>query len=135
MKIIYNTLSTKKILEIIHYNKAIQKKFDVDINNYRDFSPIKIEIIPIKGINDYFINITDNDYFPFFHIYFDNDKEEKERIYLNNQDKVNKIKVVIDKDVKSFYKLFYQINSIKSIKFTQFCRRNITNMSYMFCEC
>ena len=51
LKKIFNNLSEKKLLKIICYNKNIQNKLKLNINDYIDFRQIIIEIIPVK---DYF---------------------------------------------------------------------------------
>ena len=56
----------KKIsLEIIKYNINIQKRLNININNYKHFSElyssIKLEIIPIQNGYGSFINIKEKD--------------------------------------------------------------------------
>ena len=109
----------------------------VSIKDYMEYSeiltPIEIEIIP--NINKYgkFINYYIN---KFFHIYFNDNKEEiKNKYYIEKEDKVTKIKIIIDYQVKSFKELFERCKCIKSINFKKFYRNNITNMSWMFFGC
>ena len=49
----FNILDKKKSLEIIKYNKYIQKRLNINTKDYKDyseiFSAIEIEIIPDKG--------------------------------------------------------------------------------------
>ena len=70
-------------LDIIKYNINLQKRLNININNYKDFSEnfssIEIEIIPI--LNDYgtFITIKEEDK-KYFHIYFnDNFNDNKKK--------------------------------------------------------
>ena len=58
-----------------------------------------------------------------------------ENTYLNENDKVSKINIIIDYQVKSFNGLFQWSECIESINFKKFYRNNITDMSYMFSGC
>ena len=51
---------------------------------------------------------------------------------MDENDKVNKINIIIDYQVKSFLELFSNCICIESIYFKKFYRNNVTNMSYMF---
>ena len=150
-------MTKKKKLAIVKYNKKIQNRLNLSIKNYKEYSetftPIEIEIIPVKGKYGEFINIDENDKL-YYHIYFNDNKEEiknkyiikeedgvtKHEYYIEEKDKVTKIKIIIDYQVKSFKELFRQsffdtCKCIESINFKKFYRNNITNMSYMFFGC
>ena len=71
----------------------------------------------------------------YYHIYFNDNKEEIKRNYLNEDDNVSKFKIIIDYQVKSFEKLFYNCKCIEYIYFKKFYRNNINNMGSMFSEC
>ena len=64
---------------MIKYNNKLQKRLNLDINYYKEYSlyysPIEIEIKPIINRYGEFINISniDKDY---YHIYFDNKKKK-----------------------------------------------------------
>ena len=137
LKKIFDKILKKKYLEIIKYCKKIQYRLNLDINDYKEysqiFSSIEIEIIPYKDKYDGFININYES--KYYHIYFDDKKEEIKRNYLTKKDTVKKIKVIIDHEIKSFKKLFDNCKCIESIYFKKFYRTNITDMSYMFNEC
>ena len=139
LKYIFNDMIIKKkSLELIKYNKAIQKILELKFMDYKEFSglysSIEIEIIPKQNKYDDFINFDEelNDY---FHLYFDDNKKETDRTYLDKEDKITKIKIKIDYKVKSFYKLFYRCNCIESVYFKKFTRNNIINMGSMFMGC
>ena len=135
MKHIFNNILQNKLLNIIRYNKNIMKKLNIQINNYKEeYFKIVIAIIPVEGKYGKFININDK-YKANYHIYFDNNKEEIKRDNINKDDKFNKIIIIIDYDVKSFSKLFFNCEYIKNINFIQFKRKDIKNMSYMFHGC
>ena len=71
----------------------------------------------------------------YYHIYFNDNKEEIKRNDLNENDNVSKIKIIIDYQVKSFEELFYDCRSIEYIYFNKFYRNNINNMGSMFSGC
>ena len=138
LKKLFNLLQKKKLLEIIKYNKKIQQKLNLNFNDYKVYSElyssIEIEIIPVKNKYGEFINIDKKKDEKYYHIYFNNNKEEIKRTYLNKEDKVSKININIKYKVKSFYHLFYNCKCIESIHFIKLCR-NIQNMNGMFCGC
>ena len=121
--------------EIIKYNKNLQNKLNINIDEYKKYSTIGIELIPSKNKYGKFININNQEEEKYFHIYFNNSKEEIGRNYILQNEKINKIKIIIDFQVKSFYKLFSYCDCIESISFINFYRKNINNMSFMFYEC
>ena len=89
----------------------------------------------MKGEYGEFININVEDK-KYFHIYFnDNKKKEIENTSLNKKDNVSKISIIINYQIKSFSRLFYQCGCIESIKFKTFYRNNVTNMRSMFEGC
>ena len=136
---LYDNMTKKKKLEIVKYNKKIQNRLNLDLKDYKEYSetftPIEIEIIPNKDKYGKFINIDENDKL-YYHIYFNDNKEEiKNKYKIEEEDKVAKIKIIIDYQVKSFKELFYDCDFIESINFKKFYRNNIIDMSYMFYVC
>ena len=71
-------------------------------------------IISIK-----FINIDEEDEI-YYHIYFNDNKEEIKRYYLYINENVIKIRIIIDYQIKSFKELFYYCKCFKSINFKKF---------------
>ena len=138
IKNILNTLNKKKLLLIIKHNKRFQELLNITMDDYILHTNIVIEMKPIRNLKnnvDYkFINFPES-VKKYYHIFFDDNKEEIRRKYLNKNDKVNKIKIVINYQVNSFENLFFKCKCIKSISFIHFYRNNITNMSGMFFEC
>ena len=122
----------------MNYNKNLQKKLNVNIDIYKEYSTkyssIEIEVKLVDNKHGKFINTTDNE---FYHIYFDNSKEEVKRNYLDSKYKnsVNIIKIKIDLKIKSLKGLFDECECISSINFKKFNRTNITDMSGMFSGC
>ena len=134
---IFDHFKRLKLLQIVQCNKKIQKRLNININDYKYYSeiltPIEIEIIPIKnGYAKFIHKKTEKD--SFYHVFFDENEKEVKREYLSYDDKVTKIKLIIEHQVKSFEDLFRGCN-IKSITFKKFYRNNITNMCGMFSEC
>ena len=96
----------RKSLEIIRYNKNIQKRIDININHYKAYfetkTSIELDIIPMKDKFSEFININYLNR-KYFHIYFnDNKKKEIENTSLYEDDNVSKISIIIDYQIKSF---------------------------------
>ena len=111
IKKFFEYMTERKSLETIRYNKSIQKRINININHYKayseKYSSIELDIIPMKGEYGKFINVNENDK-KYFHIYFnDNKKKEIENTSLNIGDNVSKISIIIDYQIKSFFKLFY----------------------------
>ena len=132
-KVFYNLLK-KKSLDIIKYNNNIKERMNINVEDYKECSGlIEIEIKPIKNESGKFININENKVY--YHIYFNENKEEIKRNYFNKYDNVSKIKIIIDYQVKSFDQLFYYCECIEYIYFKNFYRNNINNMQYMFYGC
>ena len=135
---VLNYLSKKKTMVIIKYNNNIKKRINVNINDYKEYcekySSIEIEIIPIKNEYGIFINVKEENK-KYYHIYFNNNKGEIDRNYINKDDKVSKINVVVGYQIKSFKELFRDCKCIESMYFKQFYRNNINNMSRMFSNC
>ena len=137
LKDILNYIHYKKLLEIIKYNKKSQNQLHINIDTYKSFSSIEIEIIPLENTYCKFIHFEKEEEKKYYHIYFNNSKEEIKRNYLNKNDNIIniKIKAIIDPEVKSFRKLFIYCKYIKSIHFKRFYRNDITDMSEMFSQC
>jgi len=135
---LFNNLLKKKTLDIIKYNKNIKNRININIKDYKEYSeiysPIEIEIKPVYNKYGKFINIKKEDKI-YYHIYFNNSKERIKRNYLNENEGVGKIKIMIDYQIKSLERLFKDCECIEYIYFKQFSRNNINNMEYMFFGC
>ena len=79
LKKIFLNLKKNKFLEIIKYNKKLQKRLKVNINDYIEYSqlysPIEIELIIEDNEYGKFINLPYKEK-EYYHIYFNNSKEE-----------------------------------------------------------
>ena len=120
------------------YNKKLQNRLNLSINDYKEYSQLYSSIeIELKlsdnehDKNDKFINIPEEDK-EYYHIYFDNSNKEVKRNYLEKNEQIKNIKIIIDYKVKSLKYLFYFCECIESIYFKKFYRNNINNTSYMF---
>ena len=135
---LFNNLLKKKLFYIIKYNKYIKKRANVSFKDYKEYREIystnEIEIKPVKNIYGKFINI-DNENEKYYHIYFNNNKEETKRNYLKKNENIVKLKIIIDYQIKSFEVLFGDRKDIEYIYFKKFYRNNIDNMKYMFLGC
>ena len=143
------------LLKIIKNNKKLQKRLDIDKNDFKEcsekYTPIVIKIIPTKNIFGKFINISENDE-KYFHVYFDDNKNENSRNlnsdyededeyeygyeykyrkinYLEQYDTVKEIKIIIDYQIKSLKSLFYECKCIESVYFIKFLRKNIEDIA------
>ena len=135
----FDYIQKRRILKTIRYNKSIQKRINLNINHYKEYSEkyssIEIDIIPMKGEYGKFINIKEEDK-KYLHIYFnDNKKKEIKNTYLDEDENVSKISIIIDYQIKSFAELFFICRCIESIKFKKFYRNNVTDMRGMFSGC
>ena len=135
---VFNNLMKKKSLDIIKYNKKIKERINISIKDYKEYSEIyssiEIEMKPVNNKFGNFINMNENDK-KYYHIYFNDNKEEIKRNYLNENENVTKLKIIIDFQVKSFYELFDNCKCIEYIYFKKFYRNNINNMGNMFHGC
>ena len=131
-------LNQIKYLKIFKYTKNFQQKLNIDINEYKTFLQIEIELKIyqddpyLEGEGENFINYAGNK--SNYHIYFENEEKESKRNYISKKDNISKIRIIIDRDIKSFKELF-SYSSAREINFIKFNRKDITNMNSMFKEC
>ena len=96
---LFNILKENKSLYIMKYNKKLQKRLNISIDNYKECSKIEIELKLDDDNYGKFINIP-NEEKEYYHIYFDDSKEEIKRNKLKKNEKVKMIKIIIDYQVK-----------------------------------
>ncbi len=102
---IFDYIQTGKTLNIIKYNKNIQRNLNITQNDYNEFSKIEIEIIPFKNCDPSYKFIFDEP--KFYHVYFNDNKEEvfpHFDVYYDFEN-ATKIKLVIDYEIKSYKKI------------------------------
>ena len=140
LKKILIILPKTRLLEIIRYNNYTKELFNINIKDYimEYYSTIEIEIIPAKNwygrrnfINLYKKNKNKN----YYHFFFNDDKREIRRDYLTKKDNVSKIKIIIDREIKSFQGLFRFCQLIEKINFKKFKRKYVQSLGYMFYDC
>ena len=66
---------------------------------------------------------------------FNNNEEEIKRNYINKDEEIKNIKIIINYQVKTCEGLFCDCECIESIYFKKFYRNNINNMHCMFSRC
>ena len=129
-------MKKNRMFEIVKYNKKLQKRLNLSINDYKEYfneyTSIEIELrVKNRYYEEKFINIPYRNE-KHYHIYFDNSSEEINRNYLEKDEKVETIKIIIDNPITSFRRLFYECGFVVSVFFKKFNRKNITDMSDMF---
>ena len=76
-------LKRNKSLEILKYNKNIQKRMNININHYKTYSEkyssIEIEIKPIENKYGRFINLNKENE-EYYHIYYNDKKMNKLKV-------------------------------------------------------
>ena len=123
MRKIFDNLERKKKLKIMQYNKKFQKRINLSIDDYKEYSqfysPIEIELKASYNKDSSYCKfiIISNEERKYYHIYFNNSKEEIKRDYLIKDEKKMTIKIIIDYQVKSFQRLFGYCSCISSINF------------------
>ena len=125
----------KKSLKIIKYNKNVQTRLDITIDDFKEISQTKIIVIPCENKFGKFINIFNKKLEKYYHIYFNDNKEEIKRYYLTKNDNVTKIKIIIEYQVESLSGLFFNCSCIQSIDFIKSHGNNINNIKCMFASC
>ena len=119
---LFDYLLKKKSLDIIKYNKNIKERINISIKDYKEYSEIyssiEIELKPVNNKYGEFINMNENE--TYYHIYFNDNKEEIKRNYLKENENVDKLKIIIDYQVKSFEELFSNCECIEYIYFKKF---------------
>ena len=138
LKKIFVYIEKIKLLKIIESNKKMKTRLNINIDDYKEYSQlyssIELELKPDENIKrGNFINIASEE-MPYYHIYFDNSKEETKRNYLNENEKVEIIRIIINHQITSLAHLFYGCK-INSITFKKFIRTNIIDMNCMFYGC
>ena len=105
-KRIFGNLPKKKLLQIMKYNKKAQNSLNIKEKDFKEFTDIEIEIYPAFKKYGKFINLINKDEKKYFHMYFDDSKEEITRNSIRKKDKVKKIRIIINYKVKSLSRLF-----------------------------
>ena len=126
-------------MKIIKYNKNLQNKLDLSIQDYRDYGQIEIDLIPIPDYKteSKFINLNkeENSYIHADISYNDDIKTENRVTLPESEKEIQKIKIKLEYEIKAFKGLFKGCECIKEIKIIKFRRKDILDMSEMFSDC
>ena len=141
LKVIFGYIIKRHSFQIIRYNKTIQRKADITLEDYHKqyklYSKIELEIIPMERRDLNLNDIIRRDYNKsYYHIYINNNKKElgpkSDTLY---NAKVKKIKIIIDTEFESLKGLFMDCIDISKLKFLRYKRIDVTDMSDMFSGC
>ena len=140
LKKIFDNIQKKKMFNIIKYNKNMQEKLGIEINDYEKYSNVIIEIIPIKvkiGKKKKIIEIQgyDKKYCKIIMTDVKNDDYEIYRGYIFPEDNSVKITITLDYRFDRFSYLFSKCDGIKSVDFIKYNRKDIEDINHMFSEC
>ena len=129
MKSIFNNLKIDKLLKLINHNKKLQKRINKDLDDYKkeymkQYLQIIIEANPSKYNKGKIININKINE-SYYHLYFNDCKNETKKKIIHKGEKISKIKIVIDKEIKTLSKLFQSIRCITKISFIRFNRKDL----------
>ena len=123
LKQIFEKLKTYTKLEIIKYNKQIQKRLNLSVKDYKEYcqlySSIEIELKVEDNECNKLINISDKEK-KYFHIYLDNSNKETKRNYLKENENAKNIKTTTNHQVKLFKSSLHNCSHISSITFKNF---------------
>ena len=140
--IIFDYLKLNQRLKIIKYTKKLQNLLKIKKSDYKEYSQIIIEIIPVS--DDSLLNEKKNIFFNYikntskdqYHIYFNNNlNKEIFRNYFDKSEKIQKIKLYLNHNIDKLNELFNGCKIIEEINFINFKRKNITNMDSLFSGC
>ena len=135
LKKVIDHLPRHKLLKLINHSKKVQNRLNKNINDYKnEFYKIIIEIIPLEYSKGKILYSTKQNR-SHYHIYLNDDKVETKRKNITKAEKINKIILEIDYDIKSLKDLFRERLYINKINFIKFNRDDITDMSFMFYGC
>ena len=97
---LFDIMKKNKTLKIVKFNKKLQKRLNININNYKEYSQLYslIEIeLKLDGNKydekNWFIYDKEKEY---YHIYFDNSNEEIEKNNSKTQQNSSPIKTIFE---------------------------------------
>ena len=136
LKKIFHDLDKRIYCQIIRYNKNLQKKINIELEDYHQlykiYSKIELEIIPTSPfINKEEIIKMNNDR-SFYHIHYIYDKNQKSK---KKREPLTRIKIVIDTEFESLKGLFKDCTGIYKFNLLKYKRIDVTDMSEMFSGC
>ena len=139
---VFSNIKEKKKLEINKYNKNLQNKLEINIDDFKNFHfriEIEITIYKLENCNfkDNITNFLNNINSSFNVEYKDKNKEKYKNLsnFENIPVGIEKIKLINKQRLKNYSKFFSKCGFIDSINFIKFKETDIKNMSYMFNGC
>ena len=136
LKEILDFLRKKRLLQLIKKNKNLQNELNIGVNDYKEYyEQIEIEIIPNYEYIDFPFSRIPLKNEKYYHVYINDEENESEKKDFNKDDNIKKLKIVIDKEFKSFDFLFAHREEIEKLKFIKFNRKDINDMNHMFYNC
>ena len=129
---VFKFLSRKNILDIVKYNKCIKKELNFDLNTYKFFNAIEIEITTVENSYEGIINygeLSSNDQGMIHFI-----KNKKENFNCENLESINFLEFDTS-NVRSFFSMFGLCTHLKVLDLSKFNTNNALDMGYMFYKC
>ena len=129
LKNILDYVERKQCLSLIKYNKALQKKLDISIKDYKEYNQIEIEVIPTieNTYGEYLKCIKfpeDNKSYYHIYLYDQNNKIIEDNHKDEDEIEISKIKIIIDAEVKSLKGLFNSCYKLQEVNFIKFNRKD-----------
>ena len=122
---IFNILKEERLLNLINYNKKLQKIMKLKKKDYEnEYFKIKLELFPIENIYGKFIN-----YLSHTKIYFNDMVNEIKNKFITKDNEVHIIRIIINRNKKFLSNLFYGCKCIKKLKITKFNREDIETLA------
>ena len=119
IKSIYIDVWEEVYLKLVHHNKELQEKLDISIEQFKNYKQVEIEIIPEfmdeeEIFKCKFINVF-NKFCKSILIHRFFDDVEIKRNYIKGNEKISRIKIIIDGEAKNFNYLFSGCECIKKL--------------------
>ena len=128
---VFKYISKGTFLKLLSYNKKMQKKLELGIEDFKKFSnQIIIDAIPHNPCLEIHLQIPKK----CIHQKHLDELEKRKRFYINKET-VIRIAIEEDKEAKSLKGLFKSCSNVEEIYFIKFNRRDIIDMSDMFQDC
>ena len=137
LKKIFEKTVQYKYFQLIKYNKSLQKKLGISINDYKECNQIIFELKTTKTERrkKKIINIDSNNK-SFVRIYINDSQDEYKNNYIiDNEGETTKIKIEIYSGTKILKNLFKNCEFIEEINCVKFNNKNFIDMKGMFYGC
>ena len=134
IKKLFENITKRKMLNLIKYYRCFQNNLGLNLKDYKEFLQIEIEIEIAYDKYGKFINYRDDEE-SYYHIYNVDNKEQIKLKEKTKYDLFNKVKIIIDFEIKSLVGLFKKCDCIKKINFIKYNRTDIDNLNELFSGC